>query len=486
MENDKPKVLIIDNEIEICQLFKDFFDFIGYESFYETEGEKVINELENLDYDLMFVDLRLNGFSGIEILKKSKQVKPLSEVIIVTGFGSDETILETLLYGAAAYIQKPISFSGVKVQAEEALAKRNFNLKSQKIRDIISGDEQVLTKHFRDIILLDNLSDYLSLTIDIDILTDFILNGINSIIPGYYYSVLFLDNTADLSLFSTEKIPKTIGDSIYKEIVGYFEKISNSKIEKVCHVRVSAQEGYETDESSEEPRLDSIENIFVPLLIENRIQGVLGISGQKIENREYLNNILHIISKKVSGVLTNAALQRDTKLLALTDGLTGLLNRRAFHDRLRSEYERFRRYGSFLSIIVADFDNLKQINDNYGHPVGDEVIKKIGDILRETSRESDVLARYGGDEFVIVLPQTNSKNAYNMAERIRKRIEAHCFRINEQSIYATISAGVTTAPDLEINSSDDLLEAADRALYEAKRSGKNRVIVSEFFGTNSV
>ncbi len=105
MSLSKAKIFIVDNEKEICILFKDFFDFIGYESFYETDGEKILNELDTIDYDLIFVDLKLDTISGIEILKKSKIVHPLSEVIVVTGYGSEETVLKTLQYGASSYIQ---------------------------------------------------------------------------------------------------------------------------------------------------------------------------------------------------------------------------------------------------------------------------------------------------------------------------------------------------------------------------------------------
>jgi diguanylate cyclase (GGDEF)-like protein len=218
-----------------------------------------------------------------------------------------------------------------------------------------------------------------------------------------------------------------------------------------------------------------LNHVFVPFLIENNISGLLGVSGSKIEDVDYVQDILHIVSSRISDVLTNATLHRNTKLLALTDGLTGLLNRSAFHDRLENEFQRYLRYGSYLSLIVADFDNLKEINDNFGHPVGDEVIKTIGDILRETSRESDVLTRYGGDEFVIVLPQTNSDNATNMAERIRSKIEEWPFNVNGHDFKCTISLGVATVPGNMINSSEDLLECADRALYESKRSGRNMV-----------
>ena len=147
MTEKKPKILIVDNEIEICKLFKDFFDFIGYDSTFETDGERILKELDEYDYDLLFLDLKLNTISGIEILKKSKKVHPLSEVIIVTGFGNEETVLQTTQYGAASYIQKPVSFSDIKIQTEEALAKYRFNIKTDKLKKIVDTKNAPLAKH---------------------------------------------------------------------------------------------------------------------------------------------------------------------------------------------------------------------------------------------------------------------------------------------------------------------------------------------------
>jgi len=474
--NTNPKIFIVDNELEICKLLKDFFDFIGYESTYETDGEKAYAELENIDYDLMFLDLMLSTISGIEILKKSKTVKPLSEVIVVTGYGSEETILQTLRLGASSYIQKPISFSEIKVQTEEALAKCRFNIKTEEIKKKITATDSSLLKHFEDIIHLDRLSKFLNLTIEIDSLADSILNGLADLLPGQYYSFLFFDEiNKEMVIYSREPVTKKTAKTIQREIENHFEKLASTKIGDSCKVKVSVPPH---SSKKVKKKIEKLSSIFVPILIENTIHGLLGISGEKIKNKEYTQDILRIVSTRVSGFLTIATLHRNTKLLALTDGLTGLLNRSAFHERLESEYQRFLRYGSFLSMIVADFDNLKEINDNYGHPVGDEVLKKIGDILRETSRESDVLARYGGDEFVIVLPETNNQNAVNMAERIRIKIEKYHFKVNDIGFNCTLSLGVATAPGKRIKSSQDLLESADRALYKSKRSGRNMVSVS--------
>jgi len=187
MDESKPVILIVDNEIEICNLFKDFFDFMGYESVIETDGKKIINEMDAYRYDLMFVDLKLDKVSGVDVLMRSKTVNPEAEVIVVTGFGSEKTVLSTLKNGAFSYIQKPISFSEIKVQTEEALAKRRFNAKTNLLRGALRSEDTIHRKHFEDILNLDRLSTFLNLTIDIESLADSILSGIAGISPGYFY-----------------------------------------------------------------------------------------------------------------------------------------------------------------------------------------------------------------------------------------------------------------------------------------------------------
>ncbi len=479
MSETKPKIFIVDNEIEICHLFKDFFDFIGYDSFFETDGEKALAGLENYEYDVLFVDLKLETLSGIEILKKSKVVHPLSEVIVVTGFGSEETVLMTIAYGAISYIQKPISFSEIRIQAEEALAKRRFNIQTRALRDKLTSSDDCLIRHLNNIINLDKLSGFLNLTIDFDLIADTILHGTAEIFSAKFYTFFFYDKVnKELVVYSDDAVSKGDLEKLKDVVVATFEKQSSATVEENFHVRVSRNVALKdsTDDSSE---VDDLDSVFVPILVEDSIAGILGLFGEKGSLPGDVGDVLHLVASRAACVLGNAAIHRDTKMLALTDGLTGLLNHRAFHDRLDQEYERFRRYGSHLSLIVADLDDLKKFNDTYGHPVGDEVLRIIGAMLREASRETDVLARYGGDEFVILLPQTNAQNAYNMGERIRKKINDYSFSINGEDVRSSVTMGVATVPDESITSSHDFLESADRALYEAKRQGKNRLAVAK-------
>ncbi len=160
------------------------------------------------------------------------------------------------------------------------------------------------------------------------------------------------------------------------------------------------------------------------------------------------------------------------------DGLTGLLNRRTIEERLKEELARTKRHKTDLSIILLDIDFFKKVNDTYGHPAGDEVLKEIGKYLSENIREEDSLGRYGGEEFLVILPQTSQQGAYDLAERIRKGIKNTTIRVQDNNkkdhnIRITLSVGVTTyKPNQPM---DDLIKKADSALYSAKESGRDQV-----------
>ncbi len=161
-------------------------------------------------------------------------------------------------------------------------------------------------------------------------------------------------------------------------------------------------------------------------------------------------------------------LVHDLKVMAETDSLTGVFSRRKLEEFLRSEVERCKRYHRPLSVLFIDVDNFKQINDTYGHNKGDEVLKSIAHVIRKETRKTDFVGRFGGEEFLIVLPETELDHAYAVAERIRKSIERLDFGVGRVSV----SVGVT---DLrEDDDLESLFNRVDRAMYLAKEKGKNR------------
>ena len=157
-----------------------------------------------------------------------------------------------------------------------------------------------------------------------------------------------------------------------------------------------------------------------------------------------------------------------------TDPLTGCLNRRALETRLRREWRQAKRRGSVLAILVVDLDHFKQINDTHGHPVGDIVLQELAEIMKTTARETDAVSRVGGDEFVIVLPDTAWQGAMAFAERLRRNVDEHTFG-GDEMLEITISVGVAHARGTDSLTAEELLEQADRNLYKAKDGGRNRI-----------
>ena len=164
--------------------------------------------------------------------------------------------------------------------------------------------------------------------------------------------------------------------------------------------------------------------------------------------------------------------------LSITDGLTGLFNHRHVHELLRDEWERSLRSGEPVGVAMLDLDRFKSINDTYGHPTGDVVLYETARIISETAREIDMVGRYGGEEFIAILPNTDEEAAAHFAERVRERVEAHLYRDEDNEIRMTVSCGVASAPLEGTDSPEALLKMADEALYSAKTSGRNRVIRS--------
>jgi diguanylate cyclase (GGDEF)-like protein/PAS domain S-box-containing protein len=194
------------------------------------------------------------------------------------------------------------------------------------------------------------------------------------------------------------------------------------------------------------------------------------------------NRINHIclVIYDVTDVATNRhqiqAANAQLQLLSSTDRLTGLYNRGHWESSLKAAYARHQRYGNALSLVMLDIDHFKHVNDTYGHQAGDKVIEQVAQLLREHARESDVAGRYGGEEFGVVLSDTDQAGARIFAERLRQAIEQLLVQYNGQDIRFTISLGVA---DLSAPANDhaELIARADQALYTSKKTGRNRVTV---------
>ena len=164
------------------------------------------------------------------------------------------------------------------------------------------------------------------------------------------------------------------------------------------------------------------------------------------------------------------------RYMSLTDGLTGLDNRRHLNERIDEMFQHAQRLSEPFSVVMCDLDKFKSVNDTYGHQAGDEVLKQLASILKDEAREIDRVGRYGGEEFMLLLPGTVLDAAVTFAERVRKHVERHTFTFPGGSTKRTASFGVAGWPHPKITDSDTLVRMADDALYVAKETGRNRVI----------
>ncbi|MFN8383893.1 MAG: histidine kinase N-terminal 7TM domain-containing protein [Anaerolineales bacterium] len=216
----------------------------------------------------------------------------------------------------------------------------------------------------------------------------------------------------------------------------------------------------------------------VPLIVQDKTIGLLAIDSSEANHFTEENiDIATVFAGQVAVVLENARLFKETQTQAITDALTGIYNRRGMLQLGEFELRRARRINRPFCGIIFDVDHFKRINDHYGHKVGDEVLQKLAERCQKTSRSVDLISRYGGEEFVILLPETNLESAKRVAERLRQSIMNEPFPTDAGSLRITISIGVAEAK--ETDSLHSLIERADVALYKAKNAGRNRVMFDE-------
>jgi len=212
---------------------------------------------------------------------------------------------------------------------------------------------------------------------------------------------------------------------------------------------------------------------IVPLICQDRVVGVLNLADKVNGDRFNCEDIalIELFSQLVGASIGNIKLFEKIQRQATTDGLTGLVNHKTFYEILEKELLRSRRYGGQISLIMIDVDNLKKINDNHGHRAGDKVIKEISRRIKESIRQIDTAARYGGDEFAVILPNTSLSDATIVAQRMVNVVAQSPTTWRKEQIQLSISVGLGQY-DADANP-EDITSRSDQALYTAKQAGKN-------------
>ncbi len=216
--------------------------------------------------------------------------------------------------------------------------------------------------------------------------------------------------------------------------------------------------------------------LCIPLISFGQVVGVLSLESAKLNAFDPGDVApLESVADICANAIQNAHYFERVRHMAYVDGLTGVFNRRYFEIRILEEIERAHRYSGAVSLIMIDIDHFKQLNDEFGHLMGDDVLRQISTVFQQNLRKIDVACRYGGEEFAIIVPETTGEDAYYVAEKLRKAIQTAVFPGVPRPV--TITAGVASYPANGKNR-DELVKAADEALYSGKQSGRNSVVAS--------
>lgn len=346
-------------------------------------------------------------------------------------------------------------------------------------RDITASKrtEIAAEQHTRELSALHNATTALITTLDLEALLGRILDAAISAIAAGEKGMLHL-------------IALETGQLEMRASIGY----NDPRIQKIT---VPGKEGYITksvrtgmplllddvwaNQASEAdtkiPEANEIRSAIVaPLILNHQVLGALSLeSSHPSAFAEADLDLLASFAATASAAIRNAQLHAKVQKLAITDSLTGLYNRRGFFELGAREIERALRFGRPLTAIMLDIDHFKVVNDTYGHSIGDQVLSNVATLCSSNIRKVDILGRYGGDEFSLLLPETDTFTANSVADRLRTIVAESGVTVDDSLVKVTISLGVTRATS-EIENLEALLQRADKALYIAKQGGRNRVV----------
>jgi len=471
-------ILLADDDPRILDLVREYLAGEGFEVRTASDGAQALELFHPGIFQLAILDLSMPGFSGLELLSRFKQIDPDTEVIILTGHAGLESAVTALRLGAYDYLLKPLAqVNDLGAAVHRALEHRRLAQANRSlIGELQTAKEQLAAQRRRELELLRQIGEGLASALDLERIIRLLFELLWDNIP---LKILGLELKAWENLPARRNLRAHPGMSaahrarfetwLQQSLVAG-PTPPNSQLPMFALNTVRGQEifGVQTAEGLVQ------EIIVTPVLVNQDVVGVLAggrATPFTLEERE----IFQIIVLQAAAALKNLAHFEQMKFLATRDALTGLYNQRYFWEVLADEVNRSRRYRSSLSLLFLDLDHFKQVNDNYGHAIGDAVLQQVSRIIQQSIRGSDQFFRYGGEEFAIILPQTSKKRAAHLAERLRQHLADHSLDLNGQHLRVTISIGVSALKGKM--TPEDLLQRADDSLYRAKQAGRNRVVI---------
>jgi len=430
MKHFQHSVLLVEDQHIIITLLEDILKQRDLNIHTALDGQTGFDLYKTYKPDIVITDIRMPGMDGLEMIKKIKEYDKTSKILIISAYSDTQYVLEAIDLGVQGFHVKPIDKDRLLEQLDEML--RQIMLE-EKVREE-EEKFKVLSSAARDaIIIMDDKG-----------------------------SVTFWNQGAE-------------------RIFGYMKE---EMIGRELHATIAPEYYYDDYKLAMNQFRKTGKGTFVGKTVELKamkkdntlIDAELSLTSIKLHNEWNAVGIIRDVTERIKAEEELIRAYKKMDILAHTDHLTQLSNRRDMMEKIHYEQVRFQRNVVPFSLSLGDLDGFKKINDIYGHEAGDETLVQIADIMKKTTREQDIVSRWGGEEFMLLYPKTDSKGAKIITDKIRRKIEKTDFYYEDHIFHITITFGIATYN--KVIDIDTCIRKADEALYRGKRSGKNCIEIS--------
>ena len=480
------KILLIEDTETQLQFLKEGLEKGGFQVETAANGAEGYKKVFEFIPDLILSDINMPVIDGYQLCRmiKSKDETKKIPVILLTVLDKKIDSFWGKKSGAQLYLSKSIELAELIQNINATLRrypvteeyKSNISVLASQV-----GSAQIqLNSILNDLLMKSifsnefrNLSDFLNYE---RILVEKLFSLLSSFVEYSIGGVFFAspDDFAENILY-LDTLGRNFSKSILSDIqYDFFKKLEEFKTFKeykfeVIRILLGKEVDYQFG--------DLKSKIIIPFVFDKKLIG--GICFYSRQNIDYASfRYFDIMISELLAIFKMKYQYTEKEFMSVLDGLTGLYNRRQFEIGLEQEYNRTKRHPSDFSLAILDIDFFKKVNDTYGHQYGDYVLKTVADLMKNSFRKTDLLYRYGGEELIMIMPETNIEGAIIPVQRLRRSVEDYDFNYNGVKAKVTVSIGLTMNYS-KFNSPAELLKSADEALYNAKESGRNRVILHE-------
>ena len=476
---DRPRILVADDSPLVLRMMEKMMTDAGLQVVTARDGLEALDKAVTQDVQLVILDVmmpRMNGYQACRLLKTEPSTQSVP-VVILTSRDQEGDRFWGLETGADYYITKDSEPHRIldlvkNILAEEDRGATRPTEARPTSLDILSHVNDLLDRKLYEATILSEIGRVARGFVHFDETFTSVMSLVGRVVDFAVGGMAFIEDDA-LELVLIQRRPVA---------AGVMEEARARLLDAVLRERGAPVTGGQArvltppggPGGMEEKALEGFSAF--PVTTNNRLTGLLCVAGRRVARMVAGHEaFLGQVANQASIVMENSRLFERVRNLSIRDSLTDLYNHRHVMELVSVEFTRVGRYQEAFSLLMIDVDNFKKVNDEYGHPAGDSVLKELARIIKETVRTVDSVGRYGGEEFVAILPHTAHALAMETAERLRRTIHEHVFLAGDRKVHVTVSVGVASYPSPTVDSPATLIREADQALYRAKEAGRDLV-----------